>query len=99
MDNKARNCQTCDGVIPAYTTAFTMRIQLFAEGGTLYLTPDDLAEDHTRRMEELIEAVKDSDPQEALDEVHESFSLTICSKCRKNFHDQFNDDLSEAKDL
>lgn len=94
----ARDCQVCDGIIPAYTTAYSLRLQLFAEAGPLDLTPDDLAEDHERRMKEIVEQAKGQDPQDLMDEVFESYTLTVCLKCREKFHDDFHQFLGKMKD-
>lgn len=98
MHNESRTCDLCRRLIPAYTTAYTLRMQLFAEAGPLYLTPDDLAEDHERRMREVIEAAADQDPQDLMDEVHESYTLTICPKCRAEYHGHFEQFLKRFKD-
>jgi len=98
MSNKARSCQTCGGLIPAYTTAYTLRLQLFAEGGEIHITPDDLAEDHERRLLELYREAEGADPQEMMDTVFESYTLTICERCRREFHDHFMQFLKNLKD-
>ena len=98
MDDKARSCQTCGAIIPAFTTAYTLRLQLFAESGPVIITPDDLAEDHERRMEELISQAQAQDPQELMDEVIESYTLTICHKCRNEYHEQLGKFLGKFKD-
>jgi len=98
MDNHARECPLCGGVIPAFITAYTLRMQLFAEAGTIHLTPDDLAEDHERRMREVIEEATERDPQELMDEVFESYTITVCRKCRDEFHQQFDTFLKKFKD-
>jgi len=98
MAKEARTCQTCGGLIPAYSTAYTLRIQLFAEAGTVDITPDDLAADHERRLKELYEAAANADPQDLMDEVFESFTLTICLRCRADLHADFKRFLSHLKD-
>ena len=98
MAKEARTCQTCKDLIPAYTTAFTLQLRMFAEAGPLDITPDDLAEDHQRRMEELAKEMEEASPQELMDEVFESYTLTICGKCRKEFHDTFQQYLAQSKD-
>lgn len=98
MENKSRTCPMCNGQIPAFATAYTLQVRLFAEAGTLHITPDDLAENHERRMKETIENAQDADPQDLMDEVYESYTLTICPKCRLEFHQQFSQ-LSPFKDV
>ncbi|MCX7011928.1 MAG: hypothetical protein NTW86_05070 [Candidatus Sumerlaeota bacterium] len=98
MLNNARACQTCGATIPAFTTAYTLRLQLFAEGGEIHITPDDLAEDHERRLLELYREAECADPQEMMDEVFESYTLTICERCRHEFHDHFMQFLKSLKD-
>jgi hypothetical protein len=98
MAKEARTCQTCKGLIPAYTTAFTLQLRMFAEAGPLDITPDDLAEDHQRRMEELVKEMEDENPQELMDQVFESYTLTICPKCRTEFHGNFQQYLAQSKD-
>jgi hypothetical protein len=98
MSNKARTCPRCHGVIPAFTTAYTLRLQLFAEAGTVHITPDDLAEDHERRIRELYKEAEGTDPQDLMDEVYESYTLTICAGCRKELHGDLSRFLKERKD-
>ena len=69
MASEARTCQTCGRMIPAFTTAFTLRIQLFAEAGQIDITPDDLAVDHEQKLKELYKEMENADPQELMDEV------------------------------
>jgi len=98
MSDQFRECPLCGGGIPVFNTAYTLRLQLFAEGGPLVLTPDDLAEDHPRRMREVIEEASGRDPQELMDEVYESYTLIICQRCRREYHEQLKRHFAEYKD-
>lgn len=98
MAKEARTCQTCKGLIPAYAPAFTLRVQMFAEAGPVEITPDDLAEDHERRLKELYEQAENADPQELMDEVFESYTLTICPRCRNEFHEHCRQFIAKLKD-
>ncbi len=98
MEQKARPCQTCERLIPAYSTAYTLRVQLYAEAGTVYITPDDLHQDHQKALKQLYEDAANSDPQELMDEVFESYTLTVCPRCRRELHEHLNRFVRHLKD-
>lgn len=65
---------------------FEIRIDIYAKGGPVEITKEDLQKDHIKEMKKLIEAMAKMDEQELTDEVWESYRFDLCQDCRKEFH-------------
>lgn len=68
--------------------SFVLRFELFADPTPPDISEEDLARDHRAEMEALIKSMKDIDPGEAGDEVHERYEYTLCKTCRRDLHHQ-----------
>ena len=86
-----RVCDNCGRHVAAKQTMFSLRIEMFAETGTLEIDSDDLAQDHVANMEKLIQELEEIDPEEAADEVYEEYTFSVCGRCRRSMHQGFKD--------
>ena len=46
----------------------------------------------------MYEDAANSDPQELMDEVFESYTLTVCPRCRRELHEHLNRFVRHLKD-
>lgn len=83
-----RMCENCGEKIVPPGVAFFMKIQIYADPVPPDITEEELAGDHKAEMERLIEQMESMRPQDAEDEVFESYLFTLCAVCRKVLHDE-----------
>ncbi|MCX7625244.1 MAG: hypothetical protein N2Z21_03415 [Candidatus Sumerlaeaceae bacterium] len=81
-----RICHNCGREVGSNEQLYVLRIELFAKAEPLELTIDDLLADHTAQIEKLIEEMEALDPEEASDEVYESYNFELCPECRRRVH-------------
>ena len=65
---------------------YSLRLQLFARVESLDFTADDLLSATPQAFADLIAEMEKTDPQEAQDQVHESYMFHLCAKCRGVIH-------------
>lgn len=83
-----RRCDRCGRETPEKEQMYSLRLELFARAEPLIVTKEDLLHDHAAAMEKLVEQMQSMDPQEAEDQVHESYLFDLCTKCRNLMHRQ-----------
>jgi hypothetical protein len=80
---------TCDlcgrKMIEDESVRYVVKIEVYAAYDPLELSDDDLIEDHRAEMRELIEKMKDADPQELEDQVYHAFRFDLCAECQKKY--------------
>lgn len=79
-------CDNCGREVPKDRQMYTMRIELFARPDPIVIQPADLLGDTKSKLEELIRQMENGDPDEAADEIHESYTFELCPSCRRQFH-------------
>jgi benzoyl-CoA reductase/2-hydroxyglutaryl-CoA dehydratase subunit BcrC/BadD/HgdB len=79
-------CENCGRIVKGKDTLYEIRIDIYAKGGPVEITKEDLEKDHIAEMKKLIEAMETMDEQELTDEVWESYRFDLCHDCRKEFH-------------
>ena len=82
----SRTCDNCGRIAPESEQMYTIRIEMFARAEPIEITLEDLLEDHTAKMEELLKQMEQLDPEEASDEIHESYRFDLCRACRRRIH-------------
>lgn len=68
---------------------YSIRVEMFARADPLEFSAGELLADHAAEMEEIIAGMEAADPQEAMDQVFESYMFDLCSSCRRMMHEQF----------
>lgn len=67
-------------------TLYEIRIDIYAKGGPVEITKEDLEKDHIAEMKKLLCQMDKMDVQELTDEVWERYRFDLCQECRKEFH-------------
>lgn len=68
---------------------YSIRIEMFARAEPLEFTTEDLLSDPAAEMREIIAGLDAIDPQEAMDQVFETYMFDLCTPCRRHMHEQF----------
>lgn len=85
-------CDNCGKIIKNSADQYTIQIEMFAKPAPIVIDDKELQKDHLSEMEDIIknlEQMNDEEVNEATDQVWESYSFTICSSCRIDFHKKF----------
>ncbi len=83
-----RNCENCGRRVPEGEQMYTMRIEMFARAEPLVFELQEVLEDHSEAIEELVKEMELTDPEEATDQIYESYSFDLCASCRQRMHRQ-----------
>lgn len=81
-----RICANCGARVPKKQQLYELKIEMFAECGPIEIDPEDLQEDQIAKLEQLIDDMEHIDPEEAADEVYETYSFALCARCRQRIH-------------
>ena len=81
-------CDNCGKEIPPKAQIYAIRIELFARADPVVIELQDLLDNPASKMEELLKQLEDADPDEAADQVHESYTFDLCPVCRMQIHRQ-----------
>ncbi|HNY27562.1 MAG TPA: hypothetical protein PLA90_14875 [Candidatus Sumerlaeota bacterium] len=82
-------CESCGKTIAKPEIAFRLKVEMYADPSPPEFTTEDLERDAGAELRELYEQLSGVDPQEAEDEVHESYLFTLCGACRLQAHNEF----------
>lgn len=63
-------------------TRYVVKIEVHAAYDPLELTPEDLEEDRTEEMEELLEQMADLQAEEVENQVYKAFRYDLCPDCQ-----------------
>lgn len=66
-------------------TRYILKIEVYAAYDPMELTEEDVAEDKSEEMEELLKRVAAMDARELQDEVYQKFRFDLCPACRKKY--------------
>ena len=89
-----RMCQGCGCLIRENTLSYRLRVELFASPDPPAIRPEYLEEDLQAQWKALIETMEkmsEDEVEEATDQVHESYEFVLCARCRKYWHDRFQE--------
>ena len=64
---------------------YVAKIQVFAAYDPLEITFDDLTRDHSREVEQLLEACAGLTEEELMRDVHVEFQFDLCRPCQKAY--------------
>ena len=81
-----RYCDYCKQQIQPGSQGYALKIEMYALPDPPEFSFKDLQADHSAELEELIQKMESLDPQEAQDQVHESYPFILCSRCRNQLH-------------
>jgi len=85
--DKPSLCDNCGRQLGPEETAYWVRLEILASPDPPTITPDDLFEDHTAKMLELIEQMEKMGPEECEAQAYEAYRFVVCSTCRNYFHE------------
>jgi len=77
-----RQCLRCGKELPAGSLTYVVNIRVFAGFDEVLLEPEG-GIDH--QLRQLLEQIKQADPNELEKEVYEEFTLILCKSCRDRF--------------
>ena len=84
------SCDLCGKELPRHSLRYVVRIDLFAAYDELEITRADLERDYREEIKDLIEEIKDMDPQVLMDDVFMNFKFDLCKRCKKIFADRLS---------
>jgi len=64
-------------------TRYIVDIKAYAAYDPMEITPDDLAQDHRKQMQKLLDDMKNKDTSELEEEVAAVFRFDLCPGCQK----------------
>ena len=64
---------------------YLVNIEVFAAYDPLELTEEDMKRDYRKELRELVERMKDMDPEQAQDGVYRRFRFDLCPKCQREY--------------
>jgi hypothetical protein len=80
------NCDMCGKPLLAdEDVRYVVKLEIYAAYDPMELTEADLEADHLEEISELVEEMKDMDPQELEDQVYKSFRFDLCPACQKQY--------------
>lgn len=93
----SRKCDYCGRETPEKQQMYSLRIEMFARAEPLIIGEDDLNKDHATEMDVLLKKMEMMDPEEAADQVHESYLFDLCASCRASMHRQLKERVADAQ--
>lgn len=78
------SCDSCGKKLQTPHERYILKIQLYASP-EVEITKEDLLEDTRKKIENLIESLKDKNPKELQEEVYVDFEFCLCKRCRDIF--------------
>ncbi|HDM37553.1 MAG TPA: hypothetical protein ENG55_00660 [Candidatus Omnitrophica bacterium] len=70
--------------MPRLDERYILKIQLYASP-EVEISKEDLLQDTRKKIKELVESLKDRNPQELKDEVYVDYEFCLCKRCRDVF--------------
>ena len=64
---------------------YIVNVEVFAAYDPLELTQEDLGKDCRKELRELVERMKDLDPEKAQDSVYRKLRFDLCPACQKEY--------------
>ena len=77
-------CDSCGRQLPRVDERYILKIQLYASP-EVEISKEDLLQDTRKKIKELVESLKDRNPQELKDEVYVDYEFCLCKRCRDVF--------------
>jgi len=79
-------CDMCGKVLLAdEDTRYIARIEVFAAYDPMEIAPGDVQTDRSDEIAQLLEQLREADPQELQDQVYKSFQFDLCPTCQKKY--------------
>ena len=79
-------CENCGRTIAEEELAFRLRIEMFADPSLPDLSEEYMKCNFDEELQKLYSEIESMDPDEAQDEVFESYLFTVCTLCRQGLH-------------
>lgn len=77
-------CDSCGETLPKPEQRYILKVQLYASP-EVEITKDDLLEDTRKKIDNLLESLKDKNPKKLQEEVYVDFEFCLCKRCRDIF--------------
>jgi hypothetical protein len=84
-------CANCGREAPEGAQMYTMRIDMFARADPIVLPLEELMEDHSAKLADLVEQMEQMDADEAAAQVFERHEFNLCAACRGSLHLKLRD--------
>lgn len=91
-----RLCANCGREAPEGAQMYTIRIDMFARADPIILPLEELMEDHSGKLADLVEQMELMDADEAAAQVFERHEFTLCTACRTSLHRQLSDKQADS---
>ena len=79
-------CDLCDRILLLEEDVrYIVNIEVYAAYDPMELTDADLQRDHKAELRQLVERMKDMDPEKAQDSVYRKFTFHLCPRCQREF--------------
>ena len=82
---KDRSCWRCGKVLAPGSLTYVVQVKVFADFDGVLAEPE---EGMDQQLEQILEQIKRSDPDELEKDVYEEFTLLLCKSCRDQFMDE-----------
>ena len=79
---EGRNCFRCGKELPAGKLTYLVQVKVFAGFDGVLWEPEGAID---QQMNQILEEIEKSDPEDLEKEVYEEFTLILCKSCRDRF--------------
>ncbi|MBN2497202.1 MAG: hypothetical protein JXR96_21595 [Deltaproteobacteria bacterium] len=94
MEDREYSLCACCGARLDGMPAYTLRVDLFADGGPIHTSEAEIVRDHGDEIRWLLSRLEHMDEVEVCEEesrVFERFTFSLCSRCRRDVHGALRD--------
>ena len=79
-------CDLCGKTLLAdEDTRYVVKVEVYAAYDPMELTSQDLEDDRTEEMQDLLDEMADSDPEHLEDQVYKVFRFDLCPECHEAY--------------
>lgn len=80
-----RLCDRCGQPLEETALRFVAKVQVFAAYDPLEITFEDLTQDHTEEIKEIVERCKDLSEEDLMRDVFVEFQFDLCRPCQRAY--------------
>ena len=79
-------CDMCGKVLLADDdTRYVVKVEVYVAYDPMEVSEEDLQEDRSGEMRDLLDAMDDMDPEELEDQVYKTFRFDLCPPCHESY--------------
>jgi len=79
-------CDGCGKMMSANdANRYIVRLEVFAAAEGLTISKEDLARDHQAEIEQIVNDLRQADPDQIEDQVYRLFRFDLCSACHRRY--------------